>query len=164
MRKKEHINRFVVHSGFTLLELLVSVSIALILATVAVPAFSSMIRGNSLSSYASELSTSLLLAKSEATKRSEIVTLTFQAGTDWSDGWRINDSTGTLIKQFDGIDAIYSASASSSSLGFHNDGTTTTSSEFNIILKPVSGCTNDLVKVIRISVIGTISVTDGTCS
>ncbi|MCX7069312.1 MAG: GspH/FimT family pseudopilin [Methylococcales bacterium] len=80
-------------SGFTLLELIVAISIAGILMAMAIPSFSDMMRNNRLTTYANELVTSLNLARSEAVKRGIPVTtrkITCTTGTYWSScGWNV---------------------------------------------------------------------------
>ncbi len=79
-------------SGFTLLELIVAISIASILTVLAIPSFSDMMRNNRLTTYANELVTSLNLARSEAVKRSVVVSVrkVGGAGAYWSaSGWTV---------------------------------------------------------------------------
>lgn len=84
--------------GFTLVELLVTVSIAGILVAVGIPSFISTISGNRLTTYANEFVTSLNLAHSEAVKRGASVTVRKvdnnsstkkAADANWEDGWDI---------------------------------------------------------------------------
>lgn len=149
--------------GFTLLELMVTIAMVLILAAIAVPGVSSMVQNNAISSYANTISTSLMLAKSEASKRSEVVN--FQPETNWSDGWRVEESNGSLIRQFDGIPDAYAVSTSATSVGFRNDGSITTSTAYTVKLQPATGCSAELVREIRVTITGAISVSSsGTCS
>ncbi|MFI3217654.1 MAG: GspH/FimT family pseudopilin [Methylococcales bacterium] len=80
-------------SGFTLLELIVAISIAGILMALAIPSFSDMMRNNRLTTYANELVTSLNLARSEAIKRGVTVTVAKTSATTasyWSEsGWNL---------------------------------------------------------------------------
>ena len=79
--------------GFTLVEMMVVVSIAAILISIAVPSYSALIKSNRLSSGTNEFISALLLARSEALKRSESVSVCASkdqatcAGTDFSKGW-----------------------------------------------------------------------------
>ncbi|WP_320150428.1 GspH/FimT family pseudopilin [uncultured Tolumonas sp.] len=149
--------------GFTLLELMVTIAMVLILAAIAVPGVSSMVQTNAVSSYANMISTSLMLAKSEASKRSAVVN--FVPEINWSDGWNVEDSGGTVIRRFDGIPAAYTVSTSATSLGFRNDGSITTSAAYTVKLQPATGCTADLVREIKVTLTGTVSVSSGgTCS
>ena len=77
-------------AGFTLTELLIAISIAAILATVAVPAFSSLIASQRAKTAASELFASLQKTRSEAIMRNANVTVSPLAG-GWNTGWQILD-------------------------------------------------------------------------
>ena len=63
------------HSGFTLIEAMVTISVLGILLSMAVPSFTSMIERNRVSTAASELMNALMLARSEAVTRSIGMTL-----------------------------------------------------------------------------------------
>lgn len=75
-------------SGFTLIELMVTVSIAAILLGVAIPNFTSIIASNRLTTSANELVTALNLARSEAVKRGQQVVVR-KTGTNWENGWQV---------------------------------------------------------------------------
>jgi type IV fimbrial biogenesis protein FimT len=84
------------NSGFTLIEMIVTVAIVAILASIAVPSFSSLIERNRATVAANEMVSALLLARSEALKRRNNVTVctsvdqTTCAGNgelDFSKGW-----------------------------------------------------------------------------
>ena len=78
-------------SGFTLIELMVTMAVLAILAVVAVPAMTMLINGNRLSGMNDELTASVQLARSEAIRRNAPVTVcgsadgtTCAAVTDWN--------------------------------------------------------------------------------
>lgn len=80
--------------GFTLVELLVTLSVLAILLAVAVPSFQGTIASNQLTSRTNELVSALNLARSEAIRRGTRVTLCkSSSGTacsstgDWEQGW-----------------------------------------------------------------------------
>ena len=75
-------------SGFTLMELMVTITIASILLSIAIPSFTSIISSNRLTTYANELVTALNLARSEAIKRGQHVVVR-KTGTNWEDGWQV---------------------------------------------------------------------------
>ena len=62
-------------SGFTLIEAIITISIASILASIAIPSFNKMIESNRISSASNEFLSALMYTRSEATKRSISVTI-----------------------------------------------------------------------------------------
>lgn len=86
-------------TGFTLIEVMVVVSIVAILAALAAPSFVEMLRRNRLSAAVSALQVSLSLARSEAVKRGADARVTVAANTAagvWTNGWTVFvDGTGT---------------------------------------------------------------------
>ena len=75
--------------GFTLLELLVTLSIAAILLAVGVPSYITFIDNNRVTSQANDMLYSVNMARSEAIKRGTEVRLVSVAGSDWSGGWNL---------------------------------------------------------------------------
>ena len=80
--------------GFTLIELIITLTIAAILLTVAVPGMSRFINNNRLSTVANDFIGDLSLARSEALKRGSQAGMCkgsasgcAGAGTPWADGW-----------------------------------------------------------------------------
>jgi type IV fimbrial biogenesis protein FimT len=85
--------------GFTLIELMVTISIMAILLMIAVPSFQNATLGSKLSSFANGLVASAHLARSEAIKRNADVTLCVSNsdGTDGgSGGWEDAASGSSL--------------------------------------------------------------------
>ncbi|WP_041675194.1 GspH/FimT family pseudopilin [Ramlibacter tataouinensis] len=89
--------------GFTLIELMVTIGIAAILAGVAAPSLREVIANNRLKSHSSALQTSLMLARSEAINRKARVVVCKSADQaacasagNWQQGWIVfidaNDS------------------------------------------------------------------------
>ena len=81
--------------GFTLLELMVTVSIVAILGALAAPSFQTMIQANRTRTVANELMATLNLARSEAARRGQPVSVCrssngsscASSGTGWDNGW-----------------------------------------------------------------------------
>jgi type IV fimbrial biogenesis protein FimT len=81
------------YSGFTLVELVIALSIAAILAAIAVPSFQETIASQRVRAAASALYGSLIYARSEAIKRNWPVSL---IATNLASGWSVqpgNDAT-----------------------------------------------------------------------
>jgi type IV fimbrial biogenesis protein FimT len=118
-------------SGFTLIELMVTIGIAGILVGVAIPGFNSIISNSRLTTSTNELVTALNLARSEAVKRGLSVTVrkvddnssthlgdtANWSGANWENGWDVftdadsdgNFETGDiLIKTFTALPSSYS--------------------------------------------------------
>lgn len=142
------------HAGFTLIELMMTLAIAAILLTVAVPSFVSMTKNNKLSSHVNSLISHVHFARVEASKRSTRVILCRTAdptaasptcgGTDydWSNGWLVyalgdttdrsnpylydhNKDTLLLLGEGRSGVTIKSNDVASNILEFNNDGSTT---------------------------------------
>lgn len=75
-------------TGFTLVELMVTLMVASILLMVGVPSFIETIRRSRTVTQANEIVTALNLARSEAVKRGIQVTI-LRTGGEWEDGWKV---------------------------------------------------------------------------
>ena len=89
--------------GFTLIELMVTIGIAAVLAAVAAPSFQGLVANSRLKSHNNAIQTSLTMARSEAIKRKARVVVCKSADQascstsgDWQQGWIVfvdtNDS------------------------------------------------------------------------
>ena len=117
------------NSGFTLIEIMVTIAIVGIFASIALPSFSKLIESNRINTATNELVSNLLLARSEALKRRNTVTIcpssnqtSCNDNTNFSTGWIVfldcdNDivlgetiggcGPEDIIKVGDGFDSIY---------------------------------------------------------
>lgn len=109
-------------AGFTLIELMITVSIVAILASMAVPAFSELMASQRVKAAATNLYMALTKARSEAIKRNVSVTLSKKSG-DWKDGWEIQDPADTtkLIEEHGAVSGV-TISAGAASVVYRSSG------------------------------------------
>jgi len=92
-------------NGFTLIELMVTLAIAAILLTVAIPSFNTTIKNNRIVTDANRLVSTIGLARSEAVKLGRTATVCVSADqatctgeTDWTLGWMVwVDANGNAV-------------------------------------------------------------------
>jgi type IV fimbrial biogenesis protein FimT len=95
-----------VNSGFSIVELMIAITIVAILLTMAVPTFKDASLASQLRSSANNLLSSARLARSEAIKRNVPVTLcvstngTTCAGGGWEQGWIVMTGGAVLHRQY----------------------------------------------------------------
>lgn len=85
-------------SGFTLIELIVVVTLTAVLLGIGIPSFREFTATQKVKGAAFDLAAALLLARSEAVKRNATVTVT-QTGGNWSNGWTVTVGGTTLSSQ-----------------------------------------------------------------
>lgn len=83
--------------GFTLLELMVTVAVAGILAVLAVPNFNAFIDRQQIKTAAHAFLMDLTYARSEALKRNSDVQVAASGG-DWANGWSVTNAAGDTLK------------------------------------------------------------------
>lgn len=101
--------------GFTLIELLVTIAVLVILITIAIPNFQSMVARNRLSADFNQILTGLHYARSEAAKRREDVTV------DVTGSWKmvVKDSGGNALRVLQSKDESVSVSPEAFNVKFN---------------------------------------------
>ena len=162
--------------GFTLLELLVATSIAIILMAIGVPSFNSFIRDSTLRSETNTLSSSFSLSRSEAIRRGENINITAISGsTNWSNGWRIwvdSNNNNSFDANNDAVIRVFDATTSNisstqSTLSFNHDGSLVlpaNSTSINFDVKPKQNCQTNEQRHLSIEASGRIDFSLTTCS
>lgn len=112
--------------GFTLIELMVTITVMSVLLMIAVPSFSDAVLGMKLNSHANNLVASVHTARSEAIKRNAAITLcasvdgaTCAASGGWEQGWIVMCNTSDNVTcNASGADTIVIKHQSAAPSGF----------------------------------------------
>jgi type IV fimbrial biogenesis protein FimT len=153
--------------GFSLIELMVTISILAILIAIAVPSFSSAIRDSRIASLSSELQGALQLARSEAVKRRVNVVIcrrnaagtACENGTDWGSGWLVQQVGGDVIKVWDSVQGM-AITGPNAGTTFRNNGMVTAASNFVVTQ---SSCTGTQKRKIEVSATGATRLYKDNC-
>lgn len=95
--------------GFTLIEAMVALFILSILLGVGVPSFRSLVASQQVRNASFDLSSAMLYARAEATKRSANVTIA-AVSNNWANGWQIS-AGGTVLQTQNALSDVAVASA-----------------------------------------------------
>lgn len=143
-------------SGVTLVELMVTLAIVIIVAGIGIPSFTSYTASQKLRTASTELSSTLLFARSEAIKRNGDVVITPSAD-GWHKGWTVTAGATTLRSQ-ESMSAV-SITTDADSLTYGNSGrlreTATPSFEISA---------GDGARCISVNLSGMPSTKKGACS
>jgi len=175
-------------SGFTLVELLITIIVVSVLLAVGVPSFKEFIKNNRLTAQSSELVIALQLARNEAVKRHSAATIcasTTQTScnvtdSDWTHGWIIfsdlnQDATpdlGTnacletedcIMRTSKGLSGNNTLTANTNQLLFYPTGLVRSSDVPAAFTLTADKCHNNQVRNITVNVQGHTTISKAPC-
>lgn len=128
-----------ISAGFTLVEMMIAITLMAILMAIAVPSFRDASLGSQLRSTVNELVASVAVARSEAIKRNAVVTLCVSADGNacgaggWEQGWIVFQGANLIQHQGAGATGFKVTEASGlNSLNFQPIGAGSTQATFTV--------------------------------
>ncbi len=152
--------------GFTLIELMVTLAVAAIMMTMAVPSFTSMTKNNRLTTQTNQLVTALNLARSEAiNRRATIDVIALDASNssnEWGKGWKVVINGGATLKIFQSLEggSTLDSANSVSTIQYLASGRTSVTDTFTMCDDRVA----ETGRQISILTTGRVSTTTVACS
>ncbi|MFV2055369.1 MAG: GspH/FimT family pseudopilin [Thiohalomonadales bacterium] len=168
-------------AGFTLIELVVVLSIAAIITTVALPSFNALVKNNRATSQANEVLSAIKLTRSEAIKRSQRMTLcpranprtdpeTCSNSNNWATGALVfSDVTGTIgtfdtndvmIKVMSSLSGASTLTSTGTTLQYLPSGDVASAVTLTLIM---NNCTGKQSKEIRVTLTGRGKINSRNC-
>jgi type IV fimbrial biogenesis protein FimT len=154
--------------GFTLIELMVTISLAAILAVIAVPSFQQFTLNQRLKNAAYDVVSALTLARSEAITRNAVVSVVASGGV-WANGWCVTttDCTAAIVRR-DALNSGITVTAGTTTVTFGNAGRLSSGSNAVVFaINPASVVSGVSTRCVTLSLSGVSRIsttTTGSCS
>ena len=149
MNKKNH--------GFTLIELIVTLAVIGVLFAIAAPNLQTTIQGNRLSGQYNDMRGDFAFARNLAISRNVSVTITSNAGTNWSNGWIVVAPSGNARVSNTANSIVISSSIAS--LTYSPDGTANVAAATTF--KICDNRSGNHGKVLNVNFAGRVNLTSG---
>ena len=163
--------------GFTLVELMVTLAVAIILLAVGMPLFSGIVGSNRATTQANELVSALKLARSEAVKRgAEVIVCPAgdeACGENWTNGWFVHsdaDEDGSLdpeevLRTWEALSASSTLDVTGGdSVAFQSTGDASGAFTFELDNADATGFDKDAAKrCITVTLSGQVRAARGAC-
>ncbi|WP_111980575.1 GspH/FimT family pseudopilin [Dyella jiangningensis] len=147
--------------GFTLVELVMTITIFVVLTLIAVPYLGTFVQSQRVKNAAMDMSSSVIFARSEAIKRNAQIDMTANTG-GWSNGWRVL-SAGASLRSYDGyINLKVTAKNGSATLSFGGDGRMVTAAD-SFQVQPTEANTKQQPLCVAVGTSGRVATTGGPC-
>ncbi len=168
MFKRSHITSIYSQkqNGFTLVELMLTLAIASLVMTMAVPSFSTMMKNNRLTNQVNQLVTALNLARSEAINRRVNIDVVAvddsNSANEWGKGWNVVINGGDTLRVFPALDGGVTLDSASgvNTIQYSSAGRASVMDVFTLC----DDRTGETGREVTISVTGRISVAGVACS